>query len=80
MRACTMNKMRFCECADEAPTRTRPAIDWIRCSRGLLGRSKLAEDAIWRQPRLKAQLLGVKTPEIERLLSEIEQRVKNGTN
>lgn len=37
-------------------------------------------DAIWRQPRLKAQLLGVKTPEIERLLSEIEQRVKNGTN
>ena len=37
-------------------------------------------DVIWRQPRLKAQLLGMKTPEIERLLGEIEQRVKNGTN
>ena len=37
-------------------------------------------DVIWRQPRLKAQLLGMKTLEIERLLGEIEQRVKNGTN
>ena len=37
-------------------------------------------DAIWRQPLLKAQLLGVKTPEIERLLAEIEQRVEERRN
>ena len=37
-------------------------------------------DAIWRQPLLKAQLLGVKTPEIEHLLAKIEQRVEERRN
>ncbi len=37
-------------------------------------------DAIWRQPLLKARVLGVKTPEIERLLAEIEQRIEERGN
>ena len=37
-------------------------------------------DAIWRQPLLKARVLGVNTPEIERLLAEIEQRIEERGN
>ena len=37
-------------------------------------------DAIWRQPLLKARVLGVNTPEIERLLAEIEQRIEERRN
>ena len=37
-------------------------------------------DAIWRQPLLKARVLGVNTPEIERLLAEIEQRIEARRN
>ena len=34
-------------------------------------------DAIWREPIRRAHALGVKVPEIERLLSQIEQRLRN---
>lgn len=37
-------------------------------------------DSIWREPLLQARAMGVKTPEMERLLDEIEQRLEQRGN